>query len=95
MYIQLISEGKAIDGVCSSSTQPQLMMSEERMNVQHTKTDQPKLMPVISLSLGLSLPMEHKLDAVIQLIVCRYCLCQIQPLKPEILSKMDSVGLHQ
>ncbi|KAG4388849.1 hypothetical protein AAZX31_09G232000 [Glycine max] len=57
---QLISEGKAIDGVCSSSTQPQLMMSEERMNVQHTKTDQPKLMPVISLSLGLSLPMEHK-----------------------------------
>ncbi|RDX81106.1 Protein CHROMATIN REMODELING 4, partial [Mucuna pruriens] len=58
---QLISEGKAIDGVCSSSTQPQsacLMMSEERMNVQQTITDQPKLMPMISLSLGLSIPME-------------------------------------
>ncbi|KAK7394693.1 hypothetical protein VNO78_15228 [Psophocarpus tetragonolobus] len=60
---QLVSEGKAIDGVCSSSTQPQssdLMMSEERMNAQQTKSDQPKVMPLISLSLGLSLPMELK-----------------------------------
>ncbi|KAL2330211.1 hypothetical protein Fmac_017792 [Flemingia macrophylla] len=58
---QLVSEGKAIDGVCSSSSQPQsadLMMSEERMGVRQTKTDQPKLMPMISLSLGLSLPVE-------------------------------------
>ncbi|TKY65377.1 CHROMATIN REMODELING 4 [Spatholobus suberectus] len=60
---QLISEGKALDGAFSSSTQPQsaaLMTSEERMNVQQTKTDQPKLMPMISLSLGLSLPTELK-----------------------------------
>ncbi|XP_027349361.1 uncharacterized protein LOC113860971 isoform X2 [Abrus precatorius] len=58
-----ISEGKAIDGVCSSCTKPQLaglMMSEERMNLQHTKTNRPKPMPKISLSLGLSLPMELK-----------------------------------
>ncbi|KAJ1376952.1 Myb-like domain [Sesbania bispinosa] len=60
---QLISEGKAIDGVCSSITQPQSagrMMSDERMNVQQTKTNKPNHMPIISLSLGLSLPMELK-----------------------------------
>ncbi|XP_020234763.1 uncharacterized protein LOC109814687 [Cajanus cajan] len=60
---QLISEGKAIDAVCSSSTQPQsagLMMYEERMNVQQGKIDQPKPMPMISLSLGLSLPIDLK-----------------------------------
>ncbi|KAK7340334.1 hypothetical protein VNO77_21036 [Canavalia gladiata] len=60
---QVILEGKATDGVCSSSAQPQsagLMMSEERMNVHRTKTNQPKLMPMISLSLGLSLPIELK-----------------------------------
>ncbi|XP_027930020.1 uncharacterized protein LOC114186182 isoform X2 [Vigna unguiculata] len=57
---QLISEGKAIAGVCSSSTQAQLMMTEERTRVQHTKTNKQKPMPMISLSLGLSLPMELK-----------------------------------
>ncbi|KAK7295156.1 hypothetical protein RJT34_18061 [Clitoria ternatea] len=58
---QLISEGKATDGVCSSSTQPQsagLLMHEDRMNLQQTKIDQPTLMPTISLSLGLCLPNE-------------------------------------
>ncbi|BAT83552.1 Protein CHROMATIN REMODELING 4 [Vigna angularis] len=57
---QLISEGKTTAGVCSSSTQAQLMMTEERMRVQQTKTSKQKSMPMISLSLGLSLPMELK-----------------------------------
>lgn len=59
--MQLVSEGKAIDGVCSSITQPQLsgfMMPGESMNVQQTKTNKPRRVPMISLSLGLSLPME-------------------------------------
>jgi len=36
------------------------MMTEETMMVQQTQADKPKLMPKISLSLGLSLPMELK-----------------------------------
>lgn len=63
LNIQLISEGKAIDDVCSSILQPQsagCMMLDERVNVQQTKTNQPIHMPVISLSLGLSSPMELK-----------------------------------
>jgi hypothetical protein len=59
----VISEGKTIEDVCSSITQSQsggCMMLDERMNVQQTKTNQPKRMPTVSLSLGLSLPVEHQ-----------------------------------
>lgn len=63
LNIQLISEGKATDDVCSSITQPQSagwMMLDDRMNVQQTKTNQPNHTPIISLALGLSLPVELK-----------------------------------
>jgi hypothetical protein len=59
----VISEGKTIEDVSSSITQSQsggCMMLDERMNVQQTKTNQPKRMPTVSLSLGLSLPVEHQ-----------------------------------
>ena len=64
MNVQLISEGTAKDFVCSGFAQPQstgCMMSSERMNVEPTKTNLSEPIPTISLSLGLSLPMELKI----------------------------------
>lgn len=60
---KVISEGKTIDDVCSSITQSQsggCMMLNERMDVQPPNTIQPEQMPTVSLSLGLSLPVEHE-----------------------------------
>ncbi|XP_061360153.1 uncharacterized protein LOC133304177 isoform X2 [Gastrolobium bilobum] len=62
---QVISEGKVDNGVFSSITWPQsagCMTSDEIVNVQQTKTNQPKSVPILSLSLGLPLPVELKTD---------------------------------
>jgi len=53
----LIQEGKTIDDVCSSISQSRsvgCMILDKRINVQQTKTSQPRHMPRITLSLGLS-----------------------------------------
>ncbi|KAK7269087.1 hypothetical protein RIF29_21803 [Crotalaria pallida] len=58
-HTQLVSEEKAFNNFCSSISRPQqaaCFISDKRMNLPQTKAYQPKLIPNVSLSLGLSLP---------------------------------------
>ncbi|KAE9589664.1 hypothetical protein Lal_00000086 [Lupinus albus] len=65
-HTKLISEEKPFDNFSTSITQPQsaaCLMLDKRMNLPQTKPNQPKLMPDVSLSLGLPLSMDLKIGS--------------------------------
>ncbi|XP_019453062.1 PREDICTED: uncharacterized protein LOC109354790 isoform X2 [Lupinus angustifolius] len=94
-HTKLISEEKDFSNFSASITQPQsaaCLMSDKRMNLHQTKPNQPKLMPDVSLSLGLSLSMDLKIGS------CESINCfSVLPMSNSTMEAREFFpdGLHQ